>query len=169
MAAPDFRHRRLRALTGSRQSSRHQAAMWRQQPLANLSRGQTSAQVHCAAACDNGIHYEIRIAKMWTLSPKMEGNWHFLWTLPKIVERPVFRAHSSHVHGYVSRACLAKTCSECGALPASRPKGIAGLGISEWTCSACGAIHDRDVNAARNIRAVGHGRLADEIISASAR
>lgn len=44
-----------------------------------------------------------------------------------------------------------QTCSSCGALPPERPKGIAGLGIREWVCSDCGASHDRDVNAARNI------------------
>ena len=40
----------------------------------------------------------------------------------------------------------------------TRPRGIAGLGIREWECSACGEIHDRDMNAARNILALGHGR-----------
>ncbi|MDY7219227.1 zinc ribbon domain-containing protein [Denitrificimonas sp. JX-1] len=45
-------------------------------------------------------------------------------------------------------------------MPGSRPKGIAGLGIREWTCSGCGVTHDRDINAARNILAAGHGRLA---------
>jgi putative transposase len=44
-----------------------------------------------------------------------------------------------------------QTCSSCGSLPPERPKGIAGLGIREWECSDCGARHDRDVNAARNI------------------
>lgn len=48
-----------------------------------------------------------------------------------------------------------QTCSCCGALPPERPKGIAGLGIREWECSECGASHDRDVNAARNILALG--------------
>ncbi|WP_420812950.1 zinc ribbon domain-containing protein [Macromonas bipunctata] len=32
--------------------------------------------------------------------------------------------------------------------------------IREWTCSECGAVHDRDVNAAKNILAAGHRRLA---------
>ncbi|ONM82089.1 RNA-guided endonuclease InsQ/TnpB family protein [Pseudomonas aeruginosa] len=44
-----------------------------------------------------------------------------------------------------------QTCSNCGGLPDSRPKGIAGLGIREWTCSGCGVLHDRDTNAALNI------------------
>lgn len=35
--------------------------------------------------------------------------------------------------------------------------------IREWTCSECGVIHDRDVNAAKNILAVGHGRPVEGI------
>ncbi|WP_342118879.1 RNA-guided endonuclease InsQ/TnpB family protein [Pseudoduganella sp. OTU4001] len=53
-----------------------------------------------------------------------------------------------------------QTCSNCGALPESRPKGIAGLGIREWTCSDCGAVHDRDLNAALNILRRGRATLA---------
>jgi len=55
----------------------------------------------------------------------------------------------------VSEAYSTQTCSSCGSLPASRPKGIAGLGIRDWECSDCGTVHDRDVNAARNILRVG--------------
>lgn len=61
----------------------------------------------------------------------------------------------------VSEAYTTQTCSECGALPPSRPKGIAGLGIREWTCDDCGAVHDRDVNAARNILRLGQQALAE--------
>lgn len=50
-----------------------------------------------------------------------------------------------------------QTCSSCGALPPERPRGIAGLGIRAWDCSACGASHDRDVNAARNVLRLGLG------------
>ena len=60
----------------------------------------------------------------------------------------------------VNESYTTQTCSSCGALPDSRPKGIAGLRIREWTCSDCGAVHDRDVNAARNILARGHARPA---------
>jgi hypothetical protein len=58
----------------------------------------------------------------------------------------------------VGEQYTSQTCSSCGALPNSRPRGIAGLGIREWTCCACGVTHDRDVNAARNILALGHER-----------
>lgn len=47
-----------------------------------------------------------------------------------------------------------KTCSTCGAIVEKLP-----LNIREWTCR-CGATHDRDVNAAINIRAAGLAVLA---------
>jgi IS605 OrfB family transposase len=41
------------------------------------------------------------------------------------------------------------TCSSCGCL--SGPRGVNGLIVRQWVCVRCGARHDRDVNAARNI------------------
>jgi putative transposase len=43
-----------------------------------------------------------------------------------------------------------KTCSACGHLLA-----VLGLGTRRWTCPGCGARHDRDINAAKNILAAG--------------
>jgi IS605 OrfB family transposase len=67
--------------------------------------------------------------------------------------------HAGVVFEVVNEAYTTQTCSSCGTLPPERPKGIAGLGMREWTCSECGASHDRDINAARNILAAGHRRL----------
>ena len=53
-----------------------------------------------------------------------------------------------------------QVCSDCGALPDSRPKGIADLGVREWTCSDCGVAHHRDLNAAKNILRRGRATLA---------
>jgi putative transposase len=39
-----------------------------------------------------------------------------------------------------------QACSACGVKDGPKP-----LGIRAWTCAACGAQHDRDANAARNI------------------
>jgi len=43
-----------------------------------------------------------------------------------------------------------KTCSACGHLLASL-----GLSTRHWTCPGCRTLHDRDVNAAKNILAAG--------------
>ena len=43
-----------------------------------------------------------------------------------------------------------KRCFTCGYLLASLA-----LDIRQWTCPECGTVHDRDVNAAKNIRSVG--------------
>lgn len=64
-------------------------------------------------------------------------------------------AHAGIVFKEVNESYTTQTCSSCGSLPSSRPKGIAGLGVREWTC-ACGVTHDRDINAALNILALGH-------------
>ncbi|MFF1296357.1 MULTISPECIES: zinc ribbon domain-containing protein [unclassified Streptomyces] len=42
-----------------------------------------------------------------------------------------------------------KLCGNCGTVAAKMP-----LNVREWTC-ACAAVHDRDVNAARNVLAAG--------------
>jgi len=71
--------------------------------------------------------------------------------------------HAGVVYEEVNEAYTTQTCSCCGSRPDSRPKGIAGLGIREWTCSDCRTTHDRDINAAKNILALGHGRLVGGI------
>ncbi|WP_031362708.1 RNA-guided endonuclease InsQ/TnpB family protein [Caballeronia sordidicola] len=72
-------------------------------------------------------------------------------------------AHGAMVEE-VSERFTSQTCSSCGTLPNSRPKGIAGLGIRHWMCSNCSAVHDRDVNAALNILArSGHRAPAEGI------
>jgi putative transposase len=43
-----------------------------------------------------------------------------------------------------------QVCSTCGVKDGPKP-----LGVRQWTCPACGTVHDRDVNAARNILALG--------------
>ena len=57
----------------------------------------------------------------------------------------------------VDESHTTQDCSACGAR--SGPKGLQELGIRAWSC-ACGAHHDRDVNAARNILRRGRATLA---------
>ncbi|MEU9662958.1 RNA-guided endonuclease InsQ/TnpB family protein [Streptomyces chartreusis] len=43
-----------------------------------------------------------------------------------------------------------QVCSACGIKDGPKP-----LSVREWTCQVCRTVHDRDVNAARNIMAAG--------------
>jgi hypothetical protein len=55
-----------------------------------------------------------------------------------------------------------QTCSVCKSR--AGPKGRKDLGIRGWQCTVCGAVHDRNVNAAHNILAAGHRRLVEGIL-----
>lgn len=54
------------------------------------------------------------------------------------------------------RACHART----------GPKGLEGLGVRRWTCSACNAVHDRDTNSALIIEQRGLEELREEFSAA---
>jgi putative transposase len=54
-----------------------------------------------------------------------------------------------------------KRCGNCGHIVDKL-----GLSIREWTCSKCGVVHDRDLNAANNILAAG---LAVSVCGATVR
>ena len=43
-----------------------------------------------------------------------------------------------------------KRCSDCGHTVSKLP-----LSVREWVCPECGTVHDRDINAARNVLAAG--------------
>ncbi len=47
------------------------------------------------------------------------------------------------------------TCSTCGAL--TGPRGLSGLVVRSWRCSACGAVHDRDKNSSVVVFKTGLG------------
>jgi putative transposase len=53
----------------------------------------------------------------------------------------------------VNERYTTRTCSSCRAL--TGPSGLDMLDVRTWMCGACGDMHDRDVNAARNIRYAG--------------
>lgn len=48
-----------------------------------------------------------------------------------------------------------KLCSDCGHRAAKMP-----LNVRTWTCGGCGSVHDRDVNAAINIKQEGRRIVA---------
>lgn len=70
-----------------------------------------------------------------------------------------FISYKSENHG---RKCVlvdskntTLTCSTCGAK--TGPTGLGGLKVRSWECSACGAQHDRDINAAKVVLKTGLG------------
>ena len=95
------------------------------------------------------------IAKTRLSKSSLDAGWGMLKTMLEYKSD-----HAGIVFEVVNEAYTTQVCSSCGCLPPERPKGIAGLGIREWTCGDCGVLHDRDVNAATNILAAGHCRLA---------
>jgi len=66
------------------------------------------------------------------------------------------------VYEEVSEYLTTQTCHECGSI--AGPKGQTGLNERTWICT-CGAVHDRDHNAAINIlmRGSGHGTPVEGI------
>ena len=99
-----------------------------------------------------------KLVKTKMAKSTLDAGWASLKTMLE------YKSHQAGiVFEVVNESYTTQSCSCCGAIPASSPKGRAGLGIREWVCSDCGAVHDRDVNAARNILAAGLRRLAEGI------
>ncbi|MCY3749944.1 MAG: RNA-guided endonuclease TnpB family protein, partial [Gammaproteobacteria bacterium] len=68
--------------------------------------------------------------------------------------------HLVHVDQWFASS---KTCSACGAVA-----GIMLLDVRAWECKSCRVKHDRDINAARNIRQQGILKLKAAGLSVSA-
>ena len=96
-----------------------------------------------------------KLVKTKMAKSTLDAGWSSLKTMLE------YKSHQAGiVFMEVNEAYSTQTCSCCGSIPASSPKGRAGLRIREWVCSECGTAHDRDTNAAKNILAAGHRRLA---------
>ena len=118
----------------------------------------STALVQKNAAIFVGDVASAKLVKTKMAKSTLDAGWSMLKTMLE------YKSHQAGiVFEEVNESYSTQTCSCCGAIPASSPKGRAGLRIREWTCSDCGAEHDRDVNAARNILAAGHCRLAGGI------
>ncbi len=99
----------------------------------------------------------LRLAKTKMAKSVLDAGWGSLKTMLEYK-----CAHAGVVYEELNESYTTQVCSSCGELSPNSPKGRAGLGIREWQC-ACGVTHDRDVNAALNILALGHQRLAGVI------
>lgn len=97
-----------------------------------------------------------KLARTRMAKSVLDASWS---TLRRHLSYKALRHGGTYIE--VNEQYTSQVCSQCGALPDGRPKGIADIGIREWTCGDCGATHDRDVNAARNILARGLASLAE--------
>jgi transposase len=76
-----------------------------------------------------------------------------------------YKSHeAAGVFKKVSESFSTQECSACASR--SGPKGLAGLGVSRWICSFCGAGHDRNKNAAQNILVNGLLEISQEALRA---
>jgi len=70
-----------------------------------------------------------------------------------------FLLYKGDHHGRVVKLVDSKnttlTCGSCGSR--CGPRGLSGLAVRVWECSACGAVLDRDINAANVILKLGLG------------
>ena len=103
-----------------------------------------------------------KLVKTRMAKPVLDVGWHSMKVQLK------YKAMArSVVFEEVNEKYTTQMCSCCGEISANSLKGRAGLRIREWTCARCGATHDRDINAAENILALGHERLVAGILVSS--
>ena len=110
----------------------------------------STALVQNHAAIFVGDVASAQLVKTKMAKSTLDAGWAMFKTMLEYKSR-----QAGIVFEVVNEAYSTQTCSCCGSNPPSSPKGRAGLGIREWQCRECGTVHDRDVNAARNILAAG--------------
>ena len=90
----------------------------------------------------------LKLAKTRMAKSVLDAGWGQLKTQLQYKGQQAGRSVQVVNESYTTRAC-----GNCGAL--SGPKGVGQLVVRRWECVDCGAVHDRDVNAARNILTAG--------------
>lgn len=141
------------------ENPRHFAAREKELATAQRSGRKTRAKVihaKIAASRKHGLHnvsaalirkYETIVVGNVTL-PAGKSTLDAGWSMLRSMLRYKAMRHGA-TYLEVSERLSTQTCSQCGSL--GGPKGLEGLGVRSWECVSCGAFHDRDVNAARNI------------------
>ncbi|MDO8653929.1 MAG: transposase [Undibacterium sp.] len=105
------------------------------------------------------------LAKTTMAKSVLDAGWSMLRTMLLYKCADAGRWFDEVNESFTTQDCSACSTYENGVYKPVRsgPKGLKDLGIREWTCHCCGAHHDRDTNAAKNIFARGHARLAGGI------
>lgn len=93
----------------------------------------------------------LKLAKTRMAKSVLDSGWGMLRTQLQ------YKGHwAGRTVEVVNERNTTRACSNCG--QHTGPSGLRQLVVREWTCVGCGAAHDRDVNAARNILALRHQR-----------
>lgn len=93
----------------------------------------------------------VKLVKTTMAKSTLDAGWSMFKTMLE------YKSHQAGViFKVVNESYTTQTCNVCGVI--AGPKGLAGLNKRMWECE-CGAVHDRDVNAALNIRARGLASL----------
>lgn len=90
-----------------------------------------------------------KLAKTKMAKSVLDAGWYMLKTQLQYKGQQAGRSVEIVDEAYTTRAC-----SNCGQL--TGPRGLGQLVVRQWTCE-CGATHDRDVNAAKNIARLRSG------------
>jgi putative transposase len=90
----------------------------------------------------------LKLAKTRMAKSVLDAGWGILKT--QLLYKGEYAGRCVQV---VSERNTTRTCSGCDAL--TGPAGLDMLVVRSWECRECGVVHDRDVNAATNIRKVG--------------
>ena len=89
-----------------------------------------------------------KLAKTRMAKSVLDAGWGMLRT--QLLYKGEYAGRSVKVVGEINTT---RACSSCGAL--AGPAGLDMLVVRRWVCAECGALHDRDANAARNIITAG--------------
>ena len=92
----------------------------------------------------------------WGRKVSSLGFGEFVQKLHVVAEK-----YGTTVHHIDKWYASSQTCSNCGYVY----KGTKDLSVREWKCPICGMLHDRDVNAARNILSVALQEIKGKDVS----
>ena len=140
---------RKRKGSSNRAKARHRvAALHRKVRETRLDHAHKTA---LALVRDNQAVYAEDIAVSGLARTRLAKSVHDAgWsTLLRLIEEKA-ACHGRHFARIGRFEPTSQVCSACGVKDCPKP-----LAVREWTCAACGTVHDRDVNAAKNVLALG--------------
>jgi transposase len=136
---------------GSRNKDKSRARLARTHAAVAARRANFCHQVSTAIIRDNQAVYVEDLCVAGLARTRLAKSVHDAgWS--RFVRMLEYKARRySRFFGKIGRfEATSQVCSNCGRQDGPKP-----LSVRTWTCQACGTVHDRDLNAATNILALG--------------